>query len=245
MKLNLQARLVAAVAQFKASNDIRFYLNGVYVEPRPQGGAVIVATNGHAIGVWLDESGEIERPAILRIGAKLQAACQGADTKRLTIVDDRLAVLSNDGTELHIQHQQIKMSGSWEIAGKFPDYKAVIKIPDSHPALRSALNPEYIARIDRALSIGIGNKSKSVTTHQNSQHEVIVFTSCAAPNFVGAIMPMRESLTPYPAWLKNMQARADMERRNKEAPLPVHEPSDAGPPDGDGRGWRIVEGGAK
>lgn len=33
MNFNLKARLVAAVAQFKAKHDIRFYLNGVLVEP--------------------------------------------------------------------------------------------------------------------------------------------------------------------------------------------------------------------
>lgn len=96
MKLNLQARLVAAIAQFKASNDIRYYLNGVYVEPRPSGGAVI--------------------------------------------------------------------------------------------------------------------------------------------------MPLRDQDAPLPAWIKPMLTRGEMERRAKEAPLPVHEPSDAGPPEGDGRGWQIVRG---
>lgn len=244
MKLNLQARLVAAIAQFKASNDIRYYLNGVYVEPRSAGGAVIVATNGHAMGVWLDESGEIERPVILRIGAKLQAACQGADTKRLTIIDNRLAVIGQaqkgglKDVELYVQPQP----GDWEVPGKFPDWTGVVHLIDGSPSLHSAINPEYIAMMDRAISIGVGDKFKSITVRQGAPHAGIVFTTAATLNFVGVIMPLRDQEGPFPDWIKPMLARREMERRAKGAPLPVHEPSDAGPPEGDGRGWQIVRG---
>jgi DNA polymerase-3 subunit beta len=247
MKLNLQARLVAAVAQFKASNDIRYYLNGVYVEPRPQGGAVIVATNGHAMGVWLDETGEIERPAILRIGAKLQAACRGSDIKRLTIIDNRLAVLGQKvkgglkDMELYVQPQP----GDWEVpAGKFLDLASVVSVIDGPPRLHSALNPKYIAMMDNAIGIGIGDKSKSITVRQEAPHSGIVFTTSATPNFVGVIMPMRDNDAPFPKWVKPMLTWREMERRAKAAPLPVHEPSDAGPKDSDGRGWAMVEVGA-
>lgn len=236
MKLNLQARLVAAIAQFKATNDIRYYLNGVYVSPRPTGGALIIATNGHSMGLWLDDSGEIERPAILRIGARLQAACQGADTKRLVITDDRLAVISNEGTELHIQPE----SGKWEVPGTFPDWTRVVREVDGPPCLNSALNAEYIAMIDRAISIGAGNKFRGITMRQSSECDSIIFTSSNAPNFVGVVMPVREAVAPLPGWVKPEKARAGLDQRAKAAPLPVYEPSDAGPPDGDVHGWRLA-----
>lgn len=241
MKLNLQARLVAAIAQFKASNDIRYYLNGVYVEPHTTG-ALIIATNGHAMGAWLDETGEIERPAILRIGAKLQAACQGAETKRLTIIDNRLAVIGAtvpDGQktpELYIQPS----TGDWELQGRFPDWTRVIRAEDGPPCLHSALNPVYIADMTKALQIGAGSKHMSVTTRQRAAHESVVFTSPYAPNFVGVIMPLRDNDAPMPKWMRGAMRRVEMEQRAKAAPLPVHEPSDAGPPEGDGRGWDLV-----
>lgn len=240
MKLNIKARLVAAVAQFKASNDIRYYLNGVYVEPGPLGGVIIVATNGHAMGAWLDETGEIERPAILRVRAKLQAACQGADTKRLFIIDDRLAVVDAKGTELYVQPEP----GKWEVPGKFPDHMRVLQTVSGGPSLHDALNPEYVALIDRALSIGGGDKLKSITVRQGTASSAIAFTSTAAPNFIGFVMPQRENEAPYPAWLASAHARADAARLAAAAPLPVHEPSDARPPDGDGRGWAFVTGSA-
>lgn len=237
MNINLKARLVAAIAQFKASHDIRYYLNGVYVEPRPTGGAVIVATNGHAMGAWLDESAEIDRPAILKTSAKLLTACHGAETNRLTLIDDRLAVVDKVGTELHIQPEP----GQWEVYGKFPNWAAVIgKAADAQHGLQSALNPEYIESMSRALRIGAGSKNMSMFTRQRAPHEAIVFTSIYAPNFVGVIMPMRENDAPLPTWLAPIISRALMEQRVKEAPLPVHEPSDAGPREDDGRGWDVV-----
>lgn len=42
-----------------------------------------------------------------------------------------------------------------------------------------------------------------------------------------------------PGGYLKMRARA---AAAKAAHLPVHEPSDAGPPDGDSRGWALVEG---
>jgi DNA polymerase-3 subunit beta len=240
MNLNIKARLVAAIAQFKASNDIRYYLNGVYVEPRPQGGVVIVATNGHAIGAWLDISGEIDRPAILRIGAKLQAACHGSDVKRLIIADDRLAVVDDKSTELYVQPEP----GKWEVPGKFPDYKTVFKPVGGPPSLNAALNPEYIAAIDRALTIGASAKYKNVTTRQAIANDAITFTSTAAAEFVAVVMPVRESEAPYPEWLKSLQIPSDMKRRAAAAPLPVHEPSDAGPRDDDWKAWDKVRSGA-
>lgn len=237
MNLNLKARLVAAIAQFKASHDIRYYLNGVYVEPRTTGGAVIVATNGHAMGAWLDESAGIDRPAILKVSAKLLTACHGAETNRLTIIDDRLAVVDQYGIEVHIQPEP----GKWEVHGKFPNWAAVIgKAADAQHGLQSALNPEYIESMSRALRIGAGSKHMSITTRQRAPHESIVFTSTYAPNFVGVIMPLREDEAPLPKWLTPMTARALMEQRAKDAPLPVHEPCDAGPRDGDLYGWEVV-----
>lgn len=240
MKLNLQARLVAAIAQFKASNDIRYYLNGVYIEPRPAGGALIIATNGHVMGLWLDESGEIERPAILKIGAKLQSACQGADTKRIVINDDRLAVIDKGGIELHIQAE----AGKWEVPGKFPDWTRSVRDVDSPPCLSASLNAENIALVDRAIGIGTGMQFKGITMRQSSEYESIILTSNAAPNFVGVCMPMRDAISPLPGWVKPAKIRVAMEQAAKAAPLPVFEPSDAGPPDGDGRGWAFVTGGA-
>ena len=52
-----------AVLQFAAKGDIRYYLNGVYLETGPLG-ARLVATDGHIMGV-LKIEGEFEESSII------------------------------------------------------------------------------------------------------------------------------------------------------------------------------------
>ncbi|HCK4895383.1 TPA: hypothetical protein N0H42_000458 [Pseudomonas aeruginosa] len=49
-----KAHYLAAVSLFMAHNDVRYYLNGISIEPASQGGVLLIATNGHHIGVMHD-----------------------------------------------------------------------------------------------------------------------------------------------------------------------------------------------
>lgn len=60
LKLCISGRLFAAVAQARASNDIRYYLKGVYIQKADQGGVYIAATNGHAMLVAYDKDGTFD-----------------------------------------------------------------------------------------------------------------------------------------------------------------------------------------
>lgn len=229
MKLNLKARLVAAVAQFKAEHDIRFYLNGVYVEPIEGGGAMIVATNGHAMGVWRDMTGEVERPAILRIGKRLESACIGSDLKRLVITDDRLAVLVAQpaaAKEVYIQEKDGAKDGTWEVPGTYPIWRKVVP-PQATQNLFDALNFNYINIARRALQIGIGDAYAHLALMQGVKSKGIAVVSRNAPDFFGVIMPLYEVESAYPDWVAALNPPA--------IDAPAAQPSDAAP---------IEEGGA-
>ena len=49
-----------------AANDIRYYLNGVLVTPRAEGGVYLVATDGHRLMAVIDESGSVDKERIIR-----------------------------------------------------------------------------------------------------------------------------------------------------------------------------------
>lgn len=67
----------AAINLFAAENDVRYYLCGVYIEPHPEKGAVIVATNGHIIGIIHDPEGFCAKPIIVGdITKPLISACR-------------------------------------------------------------------------------------------------------------------------------------------------------------------------
>ena len=236
MKLNISARLVAAICQFKANDDIRYYLNGVYVEPIATGGVLIVGTNGHAMGIWRDLTGEIERPAILRIGKRLEAACAGSDLKRLTILDDRLTVLiaaknpkgqTVEPTEAYVQHKHGTKTGSWEVDGKYPDWKRVVPRQSSVCQLQNPLNPEYVALARRAIQLGGGDKYTGVSLFQPEKNGGIAVVANSKPDFFAVIMPICDDGTTYPSWMTQLNPKTD-------APAPVQQPSDAAPVEGGG-----------
>jgi len=219
VKLNIKSSLVAAIAQFKAARDIRFYLHGVYVEALPTGGVLIVGTNGHVLGVWRDLSGEIERPAILRIGRPLQVACAGAG-RRLKIIDDRLAVVDQKGAEIHIQNRLPTGPNGWEIVAKYPDCRMVFKGAKSETTATpmDSINPLYVALVNRALSIGSPKKGGCIMLSQAETKGVITILSPDEPDFIAGIMPMLGKPAVYPEWIKAATI---------DAPLPGQQPSDA------------------
>lgn len=227
MNLNLKARLVAAVAVFKANQDIRYYLNGVYVEPAPEGGAIIAATNGHAMCVWRDTTATgVDRPIILATDAKLLQACQGSDLKRLVVRDGRLAVVLNkEGPgvdlqeEVYIQpigYRKTVGCAPWEIEGKFPDWVQVIPNAPAH-GVKGLFNAEYLAMVGRAMKIGntLASKFFAPQLNQDNQDSAILVSWNADKDFLAVIMPMREDPFPFPDWMATRKAEWETKQAEK------------------------------
>jgi hypothetical protein len=211
MNLNVKARLFAAVAVFKADQDIRYYLNGVYLEPCPEGGAIIAATNGHAMCVWRDTTATgVDRPIIIQADAKLLQACQGSDLKRLVVRDERLAVILEEqpgkspSQEVYIQPIPIRKRGvpSWEIEGKFPDWVRVVPNAPAH-GVKGFFNAQYLVDVGRAMKIGnvAASKFYAPQLNQDTADSAILVTWNADPDFLAVIMPMRDDPRPFPGWM--------------------------------------------
>jgi hypothetical protein len=228
VKLNVSARLVAAIGQFRADCDIRYYINGIYVEPIEGGGALIVATNGHVMGMWRDITGIVERPAILRFDKRLEVACKGSSQKRLTIIDDRLVVLTMTGevsSETYVQNRFSSKQGSWEVEGKFPDWKRVVPADSSGRMLHDPVNATYFGLMSRAIQIGTGEKFAGFSFLQPSTGSGVAVTVSCVDDFFGIIMPFRADATGYPKWISEIKASAPA------TPPPGKQPSDAKPYD--------------
>lgn len=56
----------------------RYYLHGIYVEPHPDGGVLLVATDGHTAGIAYDAEGSANGPWICKIGSHLKRAVHSA-----------------------------------------------------------------------------------------------------------------------------------------------------------------------
>lgn len=269
MKLNIPAAAVNFTAPFVAKADIRHYLTGLFVRPMTadEGGGVLIAgCNGHALGMWRDDADTVcERPAILRITPGLLAACRkNPDRRRVTVSGNRLTVVEIPpgatavvATEVYVQPATDWVEGTsnhqpWEIAvgpSRYPDILSVGPedlSSDRGPTCK--LNTHYVELAAKAFSAGSGKTGKrfgvGINLLQAFAGGAVLAVSEDLPQAVAIIMPLRaHGEDPVPKWLGRAKAAAGRVRLDRGAPLPVHEPSDAGPPDGDGKAWDMVEAG--
>jgi len=144
--VKVNARLFAAVAMFRAIIDIRHYLNGVYVEAAPQGGAVICACDGPQLALAYDPDGVAPKDGqIMPVAPALLTAARQRGATVVAIVGERLRVYNNKHEEAYIQ------PGKTLIDGKFPAWATVVPCgKDLVAQAAGAWNSSLLARISAA-----------------------------------------------------------------------------------------------
>lgn len=242
MKIKFSGKGIAFLSHYMATNDIRYYLNGIYLAPMPDGPGVIgAATNGHALGMWRDPSGEIDRPAILTISKGLVTACKKPHAF-LENRDGRLTCAQYKpehkgySEELYVQPNTRKKPSdhveAWEVEGKFPDLnKPVPKIDDNLIGVSGRINPVYLALIAKSLADARPReKFTSVLMRQQHADYGILVLSHEVPEAIMVVMPMRGDQTPSSPWLEPWRLRHDHAEKAKKTKMPGQQPSDAAPP---------------
>lgn len=71
-QVKVDARAYAAVMLGQSTEETRYYLNGVYVEPNPAGGVTLVATDGHVLIAAHDKNGEANGPWICPVPPQMR-----------------------------------------------------------------------------------------------------------------------------------------------------------------------------
>jgi hypothetical protein len=211
-KLRVSAKLAALVTPFMATNDIRYYLNGISIRPHPAGGAVICATNGHVLGAVYDATAVCEHDIILTISAATVAAlkARGNANRELVLRHGRVAIM--DGAdEISLQ------PGNPVIEALFPQYQRVIP-PAARltPGLTGHYNAAYVALLDRVAKIACPKAGplQSVTffTVDSKPDTSAVARLAAEPNFVAVLMPQRaaDAIDSLPLWCAAAPAKDDI-----------------------------------
>jgi len=215
--LSLTAKLLPIIAPFIAKADIRYYLNAINVRPHQDGGAIICATNGHALGAIYDRDAVCEHEVILRFDGRMQQACAAGlkDDRRVVMIGDRLAVVEDGDTDVYIQ------PGCPEIEALYPRYERVIpKAELLEPGLPGMFGAPVIELAQKAAAaagkmlrrstrgaVGMNFYTNSTTTGGSA-----VFRLDCAPEFVGVLMSMRDDskLGATPAWVATLPAVDDL-----------------------------------
>jgi hypothetical protein len=202
-----------------SKEETRFYLCGLHICANPTGGARIVATDGHLLGIFHDAGGIVDAPNIWPISKTLLAACKPQKTdhgmRRWVVLGEGRAVVALANTAQvagevaaanlpsNVVHQEFIMP----IDGTFPDYTRVVPVPSVpetgwvadhfNPAiLERAMSPAYWTEDGERRKEPLAAALYSAAV----EHPAIVKIS-ERPDYLGVIMPTRAvSDHTLPSW---------------------------------------------
>lgn len=185
-KFDVDASLFRVAAMFQSTEETRYYLNGVHIEPHHEEGVFLVATDGHRLFVAHDATGKIEGgTAIVQLGKDQLRACRqgrGETAPRRIVATDAkqpLTINANDAP--------VAVQAKWIIDGSFPDWKRIMK----------GLRPEgRLDAVDGDLLRSFAEAAKAFTgvakiefSHSTTNGPAIVRFANVA-NAFGVLMPL-------------------------------------------------------
>ena len=212
-KFSLKHLLMAAA--FRATNDIRYYLNGVHVMACRDGGVFVVGVDGHTMLVAYDAAGTIEnapngvtvtvKPGLLAAAAKNKCRRDGVDM--FAIVEGQRLSVNHDFNSPQSSLEAFVSPGPCQVEGRFPDvFRVIPRFDKLKPHQAGPMNSEYFARIDAVNKLcRHGKYNGAIRLWSNSEDDkfktgAVVVQFDLAPEVLVVIMSMRsfDSLT-FPA----------------------------------------------
>lgn len=189
--INVNALMFRIAAECQSTEETRYYLNGVYIHPHPDEGALLVATDGHRLIVIHDKAGKCSKPGIVAIDKKVlgnKLFHSDDDDARVTVDDEGIAsvgVFRGQKTSL--------------IDGTFPDYAAVVR-----PVLASAkeqkyapasFNQSYLSAFGKIASMFGHDKSASMRLISFAEADPALIRFGSIDHAFGILMPMRAGIS--------------------------------------------------
>lgn len=204
------------VLPFKASDDVRYHLNGILVTPY-EGHALLVATNGHWLAVYESAEARADKDRILELpdwfATQLRA---GVDNHTADEEKDEISNIT-PASWLVVQDEKSRLviagaNGGDELVkprapfsdGKFPDWRKVLpELSTLERGLFAPFAPRYLSRLHEAVP---DEREHAVFCYQQRDNPAAcaIFRFGNMPQFVVALMPRRDGdsePTPWPQWL--------------------------------------------
>ncbi len=194
--LTVSLATLRAARTHAATNDVRYYLQGVYLDTAA---GKVVATDGHRLFVANARGVKSNYPAVIIPNETIDAALKQftgeyARGKSLGAVDVTVTV---DESHLAIGTPTGSVTGK-ALDGRFPEWRRVVPKPDAIGAqVPAVLNPRYLTDACEALSIARNLSKKAaeqhaVRIHMRGTDSTIVADSGA--DVLVVVMPLRNDL---------------------------------------------------
>lgn len=193
--MKLSSSAVRLALAFAAKTDVRYYLNGVNVEPHPAGGAQITGCDGHRVLQVHDRDAKDVETMILSIDKATQAQLKPGRFVKIVTQEKKLLVTDSNGIALHAQ------VSSPIIEAKYVDLAKVLGERESwHAGIYGTFNVQYIADIARTVDAALGESrwgrgvtvfsQKSASPHTPYNDKILFIVEGQTPAW-GIVMGMR------------------------------------------------------
>ena len=178
-KIQVSKDAFLKINAFIKKDDSRYYLQGVYIQTAPTG-TYLVATDGHALGVWQDEcSGTIEGDSqIVRIDKTILDAIK-KDKLATTLEITKNQVTCGDST--------FSNSEGFFVDGTFPDWKRIIPKEAPKDIAQISFNPELLK------PFSLNNKKSCLAFTFYSDTSPILIHNTQHAEFFGLVMPVKNT----------------------------------------------------
>lgn len=184
MKITVHLPLshIKACLIFAGVSDVRYYLNGLFVEA--YGDRVfLVGTDGHRMGVCRSPNDADIPPAQFIIPRTLLDGLKGSRIDKTAVVD------FDTETQAVTVHLAGLAAVGKAIDGKYPDWRRVLPSTASWGA--GQFNPQYVGDFAKAhKALGLRAEQRLVVHHNGEHAARAEFAGC--PVFLGVLMPTYE-----------------------------------------------------
>lgn len=199
--VEVPAQDLARVLPFRSTDDVRYYLNGVLVEPIDGGGCMLVATNGHWIAMIHSQDASTDKSRILHVSPAMEEAVREAARDSLakaTIESESSRIVLAGSYERYIE------PGAPFIEGKFPIWRKIIPpVEFLQPGLIAPLQSRYISALHKAADKDHYSGVKFWHDSRNPLKTSSVVRYSGCPDLIVLIMPLmrfEEKSCEWPAW---------------------------------------------
>lgn len=238
-KIAVQAKYIAMLAPFISTEEERRYLRGIYITPYKAAldsapkGVIMVATDGHRMGIIYDGTGAANGGFICAIPKCVELACgeegrsimDGAglchftgSTVAVTSKAFGADIFPNDDPAI-LGERHIAYEHAPAINGKYPDFKGVLPpegIRRTGKIGIAAYNPAYLGDFGSIAKYGGWSGGSIMVTHPDRKGSAAYVFETSVPEFVGVLMPMQAKQPKLPDWFKTLLPKQDEEPAKKE-----------------------------
>ena len=226
----VRANKLMAIEPFQSSEETRYYLYGVHIEPHAEG-AILVATDGHTLAAILDRDAHMAGlPATWnhqikdRVGKRLSAWAKenpertiwcdmqlrhpngNPDMLSIVAADNPQQILLGNGQTL------LQLPERLLIDGCYPEWRRTVKPPPPEARTKAPnISGSYMKRCVDFFAAMTGERTVPITLHQTDpsgpyRAGPVRVTSPTVQDVFVVVMPMsRDALTEeeyHPYWLE-------------------------------------------